>query len=215
MESELLSAANIQAISAFAIFVEKNLSDGYTVLGDRCPYLSRTAQRRYWTRGKIIAAQRPLLLADWETIRSKFLGLFSLLVFCHRVEYLKEYFLRHALNDDSFPLLERPAQWPPGYMSEELFQTIQKYQNLFFPLIFNRDSLYDNPIADDRALPITSMELLRPGDVGMGSLYRIELDSTYNELAQKVRHTRRIQSLKDFIECVRLTYYSTARRQTD
>jgi hypothetical protein len=166
----------------FLEYFEKHKSLGFDVLGKQRPYLSRAAQLEFWSQQRLRQAQLPLPSpANTETLRNKYIGVFSMLTYCGQLEYFKDYFLTPGIGDASFPLTHRPPQWPTAPRLNELFHDVQEYQYLFFPRVFD-DDLHDRMIPPEQVLPITSWELLRKGDHGEADVYKIQLDPTYNEL---------------------------------
>ena len=185
----LLSPTNVDVFRHFAWFVNGRLSTGRDVLLNERFYLSRDAKREYWTRRKVLAALRAQLPSPSvavEIIQDGYLGVFSTLAYCQHISHLKQFFISPSLHDDHFPLSRPPVQWPTAPIADKLFSSIRRDQSLFFPLIFDRRRLVDHPVAPDRVLPITDIQVLREGDEGEASVYKIKVDPAYNKLVGKV-----------------------------
>jgi hypothetical protein len=175
-----------EVLGDFSRHVEKKSSTGYDLsLETPRPYLSRKHQREFWTRQNVLAALRAQPATesvDVKTIQNKYLGVFSLLVYCDRISYLKGFFLSYNLHDGQFPLSKAPGQWSTAPFLEEFFDLIKEHQHRFFPLVFNRDGLVDHHVPPGCILPISEVELLHGGNPDEASVYKIKVDPEYNEL---------------------------------
>ncbi|KAK3320296.1 hypothetical protein B0T19DRAFT_404801 [Cercophora scortea] len=183
---EQMDHLDASVFHGFAAFVQKNLRAGCDAFGQPRRYLSRQDQLDYFERRNVLAAlkaQLPHSSASIDTIREKYPGVFSTLVFCQKIHCLESYFFRSSLHDDVFPLDsdKPPLAWPEGPTTNDLFATIQKHQWQFFPLVFDRN-LARRTVAPDVALPVLERELLQGGDGHETNVYKIKIDPAYNKL---------------------------------
>ena len=180
------TSVRTEVLSDFSRHVERKSSTGCDLsLDTPRPYLSRKHQREFWTRQNVLAALRAQPTtesADVKTIQNKYLGVFSLLVYCDRISYLKEFFLSHNLHDSLFPLSKAPGQWSTAPFLEDFFELIKEHQYRFFPLVLSRDGLVDHHVPPGCILPITEVEVIHGGDPDEASVYKIKVDPEYNEL---------------------------------
>lgn len=127
-------------------------------------YIPLAELKKYWDKNKI---QEVLALLDGFSashlmIHRRFLRVFSLLVRTWAIAYLP-LFTKHDLSDELFPLAHMPKQFEdhPDLVALYL-DKINKYQWIFFPLIFDSDRLAEPWVSSNRILPIQREELIAP-----------------------------------------------------
>ncbi|KAF5012024.1 hypothetical protein FDECE_1883 [Fusarium decemcellulare] len=119
---------------------------------------------RFWEDRSVAAVLRQHQVALPHTIViESFLRIFSLLVYIDRVNRLDE-FVERNLGDTAFPLEEPPQGWPDTPVHRELFKKIDKWQWIFFPVVFGQRKLYNQILGPRHILPIRIKDLMKPGD---------------------------------------------------
>ncbi|KAF4460656.1 kinase domain-containing [Fusarium albosuccineum] len=116
-------------------------------------------------------------------ITESFLGVFSLLVYVDKVNLL-DAFVEHSLRDDCFPLTRRPPSWPDTPVYHELFEKIDKWQWIFFPVPFHQHKLHNQVLSPSHILPICTTEHLKNGDTVQ--VHKIEVNPAYTDPGQTV-----------------------------
>jgi hypothetical protein len=168
---------------AFARFLEGKTKSGKDGQGHPKDYVPLCVLQQYWTPQKIRDVQnacRPPAVFDVDSIRNKFLRVLSLLVLLEKVAYFEE-FSSNRLSDNHFPLNKYPIEWPPdSHAHHRLYETIEKRQWMFFPLIFDSDLLLNQNLPIDRILPITKERQI--SDSGTTRVCEITIDKFCNNL---------------------------------
>lgn len=125
------------------------------------PYVPFCVLEDYWTESKIHDALKAARLFNFfpSSIRRRFLRVFSILVYTNNLNYF-EYFSDRRLDDNHFPLNEPPNSGPT---LGQLFGSINKWQWMFCPLIFDSE-LRDGPVLTcDHIIPVTGEEAISEG----------------------------------------------------
>lgn len=118
-----------------------------------------------------------------NTIRQKYLRIFSTLAFNNKIAYL-ESFTSHGLGDESWPRIEFPPYWPHGF--RPFFDDFKRAQWTFFPLEFDRNELIGRHLPQERILPIETergIKLATPGNHGV-RISKFTIHEPCNKFAQ-------------------------------
>jgi hypothetical protein len=153
-------------------------------------YVPPAALARYWTperMGQVQSAFGGKCVFNVRLVMRSFLQVFSTLVYSGPdfARHLPN-FIRHNLCDVKFPLIECPKHWgtPVAPVYKALFDTINKWQWMFFPLVFEPHSV-DNRLLDPRQiLPFGPPKMLRQGDAA--SIQTVVIHDSCNRLVSEV-----------------------------
>lgn len=96
-------------------------------------------------------------------IKDGYLRVFSLLVWCGKVNMLKK-FTSIELNDNRFPLRQIPESFAANRNLKALYKSIEPHQWIFFPLIIHPIRLSSTVEPMERILPIISEEKISSGE---------------------------------------------------
>jgi hypothetical protein len=180
--SSHLNANPSPATFAFVNFIHNHRRLGRDGLGQKRYYVPFSTLHDYWEEDyKIqdVIGNNSIALPT-DVIRSRFLRVFSTLVYTGLVSCLPE-FAKHSLHDGVFPLIKFPAaHWPDAPLYVDMFDKLQPEQWMFFPLEFHHDKLIDVELAARHILPLASEELLVDGDAAQ--IFKIEVDKSCNML---------------------------------
>lgn len=187
------SKASTAAFRNFSNFAHREAKFGSDLLSenDDSMYIPYCALKEYWTREKIAK-----VLTEWklyfivDTIRSRYLRTFSLLVYTNQVANLSE-FTKYNLNDDKFPLEHLPWQWPKNFGS--LFDSIKNEQWMFFPLLFDPQDLDDVDVNNSQLLPVEKYDAISGAQGAAATVYTISIEQSCNFLAVRF-HLRGLHS---------------------
>jgi hypothetical protein len=151
------------------------------------PYIPRKVLVTFWTDDKInqafgeLRGRRPPLLEP-NTIRRKFIRLFSLLIYIGRLSHLRR-FTQYRLVDENFPIRSYPSDWRDHPGLRQLYEQVEEHQWKFFPLIFDQVELYDQTLSPKHIIPINTEEEIRAG--ADATVYKIDVEP----LALRFIHT--------------------------
>jgi hypothetical protein len=146
----------------------KNTSNPSNLANSSTPlhFITQDQLTELWQAPDILSVLRQYPQCQYitaETIQDGYLRVFSMLVWCDRVEDLGA-FTSQSLNDFQFPL----RQIPEAFSAEEglvaLFQTIRSLQWTFFPLFIHPDRLGLGVEPPERILPILDEEEIAEGE---------------------------------------------------
>lgn len=119
-----------------------------------------------------------------QTIRERYLRVFSTLVFVGKVDYITG-FTRHNLNDDIWPRDKPDSPWPPSYAAS-FFDEFCAAQWMFFPLQFERTILSDQRLAAQYILPIDSVQDISSRHTDETTkMLKITINKSYNKLVNE------------------------------
>lgn len=168
----------------FSKFADREAKFGSSLLSDddHSRYVPYSALKEYWTPQRIadVLRERELYFII-DTIQSRYLRTFSLLVYTNQVANLSE-FTKYNLNDDKFPLKHLPWQWPKNFGG--LFDSIKNDQWMFFPLLLNPQDLDDVDVDNSQLLPVEQYHAICQG--AAANVYSISIDQSCNLVAVRI-----------------------------
>lgn len=123
-----------------------------------------------------------------ETIREKYLRVFSTLVLIDKVDYLT-WFTAYNLKDDAGPWIEPYPRWPLDAVA--FFKAYESTQWMFFPFEFRPDELIDRHLHSSCILPIEYQEHIVPSavDVDETRIFKIAIHGLCHDLGDPRRPT--------------------------
>ena len=157
--------------------------------GQQQPFVPYADLEEYWGNSRIntvLASCQPRLPYSAESIRSRCLRIFSLLVYADLVPLFDVFMTRdirdHVLAEDIPPEHMHSALSPGIY--KKVRKAIRQYQWLFYPIAINPHDLSDLQLSDRRVLPFTLGTRLSQND--SATIRKIEVLESYKTLT-KVR----------------------------
>lgn len=131
-------------------------------------YVPYCVLRKYWESDscekikEVFREQKLYFTID--TIRSRYLRTFSLLVYTGQIQHLAQ-FTAHNLSDAKLPLSDCPVEWPTKTpLFGSLWDSISREQWMFFPLAVDTHQLEDVHLDGRVVVPISRREGIISGN---------------------------------------------------
>ncbi|KAF4454846.1 serine/threonine protein kinase [Fusarium austroafricanum] len=143
----------------FRQWVGSHARPGINGFGKEDKYVSGAQLEHYWRSpgnfSDILRTINPPIFVSFDTIREKFLRVFSILVFISQTATIT-LFLEEGMNDDKLPLEERnlPLEWP------RCFGAAMKDQWQFSPWEFIKHGSDSRRLLPNQILPVRYKEVL-------------------------------------------------------
>ncbi|KAK4178481.1 kinase-like domain-containing protein [Triangularia setosa] len=205
-------AIRMDPFIAFETEVRNNSSQGIDGTGSQAEYVPFSPLEEYWdaTRISEVLNSRPGESQNVriETIRKRFLRIFSILVYCttdvaFRVSYICR-FINSNIDDDNLPLESPdPRVFMNGEEGRAAWAAFDKHQFLFNPISLGEDFPHNKSISDRCILPWEPGRILSEGknNKTVVQIYRVndtnELHKRGDIIAVKKTRLRDINGLSD------------------
>ncbi|KAF4981161.1 hypothetical protein FZEAL_2995 [Fusarium zealandicum] len=165
----------------FREYLQRLRTSGVNGYGKEAPYVPHSSLKEYWTEKRIqeiLDSCNPFIPASASQILTKFLRIFSLLVYLDRPGDIS-LFTRKNIDDSQLPLADLPTSWP-----HELITKISESQWRFCPLEFTSDHIHKRELPAQQVLPITYETPLRVEGQGPDAarIWKVQIHTSCNNI---------------------------------